>query len=227
MMIYKFLVVKYKLVNPFLCEQKVFFHFCCTWDCQMGVLEINGGCEDTPILTLSLHRLVMNLWKKLYIFLIVRLQEHWMPESSIYMTREGVNCLNNKSLVRKWAIIKQMPSWDLLCHHLLGYFCCSELFGGKVRNREIYLYRLLVRKGKIMIMMKMFDEKFKLTHVWVYKIFQKYILGCFFFLKRLFIHWLSATHDAAYQEQANKLINGIWIDKAGRDLQYAVLWVPR
>ena len=25
----------------------------------------------------------------------------------------------------------------------------------------------------------------------------------------------------------NKLINGTWIDRAGKDLQYAVLWVPR
>ena len=34
-----------------------------------------------------------------------------------------------------------------------------------------------------MIIMKMFDEKFKLMQVCVYKIFQKYLLGCFFFLK--------------------------------------------
>ena len=45
---------------------------------------------------------------------------------------------------------------------------------------EIHLYSLLVRKGKIMIMMKMFDEKFKLPHVWLDNIFQKYLLGCSF-----------------------------------------------
>ena len=49
-----------------------------------------------------------------------------------------------------------------------------------------------------MIIMKMFDEKFKLTHDWVYKVLQKDLLG-YFFLKRLSINWFSATPDTAYQ----------------------------
>ena len=48
---------------------------------------------------------------------------------------------------------------------------------------EIHVYSVAVHKGKILIIMKMFDEQFKLTHVWVYNIFQKYLLGCFFFFK--------------------------------------------
>ena len=60
-------------------------------------------------------------------------------------------------------------------------------------------------------------------HVWVYKHFSKICSGKVFFLKRLVINWLSATPDAAHQYQANKLINGTWVDRAGRELQYAVL----
>ena len=63
------------------------------------------------------------------------------------------------------------------------WFTFAALYGEKVETGKFHLFSLLVRKGTIMIMMKMFDEKFKLTHVWVYKIFRKYLLGCFFFLK--------------------------------------------
>ena len=79
--------------------------------------------------------------------------------------------------------------------HSGGLLLLQWTIWGKGRNGVIHWYSLLVHKGEIIIIMKMFDEKFKLPHVWVYK----KIFCDVLFLKRLVINWLSATPDAAQQ----------------------------
>ena len=61
---------------------------------------------------------------------------------------EAFNGLNNKTLVRKLARIKQMPSCGLLCHNLLVYFCCSELFGEKAETGKFTYIFFLYAKVK-------------------------------------------------------------------------------
>ena len=53
------------------------------------------------------------------------------------------NGLNNKSLVRKLAKIKQMPSCATIC-----WFRCSELFGEKAETGELTYIVFLCTKQK-------------------------------------------------------------------------------
>ena len=93
----------------------------------------------------------------------------------------------NKSLVRKFARIKQIPSWDLLCHHLLVYFCCSEPFGEKAETGK-YTYTgagHIIRISSKSLFISVFPfKKWKLYNVYIHStqtdIFQVFVAFHFY-----------------------------------------------